>query len=167
MKLYKPSFDAFDETGDNTGLEKQLALLNAVTRQEFDQAEELIKSRLQTAIASLHQSSTAIRMLLSAQHPSERDSPAGLKLQEELEALLSTSIQLSQVANGMQTDFSTSRRTCEQRTDRSISMVVEAVEKHRATVQDNAIAMTEAALDKARSPSPPTHASRSADRRPR
>ena len=167
MNLYKPSLNAFDDTGDGTGLAKQPALLNAVTRKEFDQAEALIESRLQTAIASLQQSSTAIRMLLSAQHPSERDSPAGRKLQEELEALLSTSAQLSQVANGMHADFSTSRRTCEQRTDSSISKVVEAVEKHRATVQDNAIAMTEAALDKARSPAPPAHASRSAERRPR
>ncbi len=167
MDLYKLSFDAFDETGAGSGLAKQLALLNRVTKQEFDQAERLIQSRLQKAIASLQQSSTAIRMMLSAQHPAERDSPAGIKLQHELEALLASSLQLSSVANGMQTDFITSRRTCEKRTDISISMVVEAVEKHRSTVQDNAIAMTEAALDKARSPSPLTHASRSADRRPR
>lgn len=167
MDSYKLSIDAFDDTGADTGLAKQLALLNAATRQEFDQAEQLIQSRLQTAIASLEQSSTAIRMMLSAQHPADRDSPAGLKLQGELEALLSTSTQLSHVANGMQADFSANRRACEQRTDNSISMVAEAVEKHRSTIQDNAIAMTEAALDKARSPFRPTHASRSADRRPR
>ncbi len=165
--MYKPSFDTFDETGADTGLAKQLALLNAVTRKEFDQAEELIQSRLQAAIASLQQSSMAIRMMLSAQHPAERDSPDGLKLQRELEALLATSTQLSGLATGMQADFSASRRACEQRTDNSISLVVEAVAKHRSTVQDNAIALTEAALDKARSPSPPTHASRSAERRPR
>lgn len=167
MNFETPSFDAFDEAGSASSLAKQLALLNAVTRQEFDQAEQLIQSRLQTAIASLHQSSTAIRMMLSAQHPDNRESATGLKLQRELEALLSTSSQLSSVARGIQSDFSISRHTCEQRTDGSISMVVKAVEKHRSTVQDNAIAMTEAALDKARSPSPLTHAGRSADRRPR
>ena len=167
MDFQTPSFDVFDGAGSASSLAKQLGLLNAVTRQEFDQAEQLIQSRLQTAVASLQQSSTAIRMMLSAQHPGDRESAAGHKLQRELETLLSTSTQLSTVARGMQTDFIASRRTCEQRTDSSISMVVKAVEKHRLTVQDNAIAMTEAAIDKARSPSPPKRVGRSPDRRPR
>ena len=167
MDFYKPSFDAFDEASGDSSLAKQLSLLNAATKQEFEQAERLIQSRLQTAIASLQQSSTAIRMMLSAQHPAERESASGIKLQRELEALLDNSTHLSRLANMMQSDFSASRRTCEQRTDSSISMVVNAVEQHRSTVQDNAIAMAEAALDRARSPSPLTHASRSSDRRPR
>ena len=164
MELYKSPSDEFSA---ESGLAKQLMLLNVTTKQEFNQAEQLIHSRLQTAISSLQQSSTAIRMMLSAQNPADLNSPTSIELRRDLEALLSSSTHLTRLANMMQSDFSASRRVCEQHTDCSINKVVAAVDQHRSAVQDNAIAMTEAALDKARSPSPPTCTSRSTERRPR
>lgn len=146
---------------------KQLSLLNKVTKQEFDQAEELIQSRLQSAISSLEQSSTAIRMMLSAQSPADQASEAGIALRRDLEALLASSTHLNRLANLMQTDFSATRNACEQQTDSSIARVVAAIDQHRSEVQDNAIAMTEAALVKARGPSAATQARRITDRRPR
>lgn len=167
MNLYKLPLDPFDESDAEAGLVKQLALLDASTKQKFDQAERLIASRLQTATASLQQSSMAIRSMLSGQNPADRESASGVKLQRELEGLLNSINHLSRLANMIQTNFRAGRLACEQRTDNSIKTVVNAIEKHRSMVQDNAIAMTEAALTKARSPSPLTPTSRWVERRRR
>lgn len=148
-------------------LEKKLTLLNTLTRQEFDQAEKLIDARLQNAMGSLSQSAAAIEMLLAAQTPADLATEAGIAMRNELEALRASSTHLTRLATLMQHGFSDGRKAHEKRTDIEIAKVVDAVSKHRTVVQDNAIALTEAALDKARSPSPLSHASRTAERRPR
>jgi hypothetical protein len=156
-----------DASNDSQHLEKQLHLLNSLTRDEFDIAEKMIDSKLQCALDSLDNSARSIRMLLEAQSPAELASPAGLSLRGDLEGLLASSTHLARLAAMMQQGFTSSRDACERRTEQQIASVVDAVDKHRAAVQDNAIALTEAALDRARAPSPLSHASRAAERRPR
>jgi hypothetical protein len=150
-----------------TTVEQQLALLNSLTREEFDQAERLINAKLQASLDSLEQSAGAIRLLLAAQSPADLASPAGIAIRNDLESLLASSTHLSRLASMMQEGFSNGREVSEKRTEQEIANVVDAVQKHRMTVQDNAIAMTQSALDKARAPSPVNHASRAVERRPR
>lgn len=148
-------------------LERQLGALNALTREEFSLAEQLISKKLQAALDSLDHSAQAIRMLLDAQSPAELASASGVAQREELENLLASSRHLARLAAMMQESFASGRDLHERRTDLQIANVVEAVDRHRVAVQDNAIALTEAALDRARAPSPLNHASRAAERRPR
>lgn len=162
-----------DGSNAGNGLEKKLQLLNALTRNEFDQAEKLIGTKLQASMTSLQQSAAAITMLLAAQTPADRETPAGIATRKELEALLASSTHLSRLTSLIREGFSSGRQAHEQRTDREITKVVEAVEKHRTAVQDNAIAITEAALAKARSTLPASpaapfvHLRRAIDRRAR
>ena len=156
-----------DPCDNDCNLEQKLALLNSLTRDEFDQAEKLINTKLQAALDSLEQSATAVRMLLAAQSPADLASASGVAVRKDLESLLASSTHLSRLASLMQQGFSSGREASEKRTEQEIAKVVDAVQKHRVTVQDNAIAMTQSALDKARAPSPINHASRAAERRPR
>jgi hypothetical protein len=156
-----------DEMDSGTTVEQQLALLNSLTREEFDQAERLINAKLQASLDSLEQSAAAVRLLLAAQTPADLASPAGMAMRSDLESLLASSIHLSRLASMTQEGFSNGRAVSAKRTEQEIAKVVDAVQKHRVTVQDNAIAMTQSALDKARAPSPLNHASRAVERRPR
>ena len=156
-----------DASNNALDLEQQLGVLNGLTRDEFSLAERLIDSKLQAALDSLDHSARAIHMLLDAQSPAELPSPAGLAQQRELEGLLASSQHLARLAATMQQTFTNGRDAQERRTTLQIASVVAAVDKHRLEVQDNAIALTEAALDRARAPAPLNHASRTAERRPR
>lgn len=167
MTLYSLPEDERNGLHPANTLEKQLALLNSVTRNEFDQAERLVLTKLQAAMDSLRQSATAIRMLIAAQSPGDLASPAGAALRSDLEALLASSTHLSRLATMMQDGFTSERKACEKRTDQEIANVIDAVEKHRNAVQNNAIALTEAALDKARAPSSSNQAGRAIERRSR
>lgn len=145
--------------------EKRLTLIDNLTRSRFDNAGRLIDDKLQTAMASLEQSTAALQLLLSAQSAAELASAAGQTMRDDLETLLASSTHLSRLAALMQQDFHTSRQACEQRSEQKIAKVVQAIAHHRATVQDNAIALTEAALSKARASSPQGKPDRSDDRR--
>lgn len=156
-----------DASNDAEPLEKQLYLLNSLTRTEFEIAEKMIDTKLQAALDSLDNSACAIKMLLEAQSPAELTSPEGLILRGDLEGLLASSTHLARLAGLMKEGFTSGRDACARRTEAQIANVVDAVDKHRTEVQDNAIALTEAALDRARASSPLSHASRAAERRPR
>ena len=148
-------------------LENQLTALHAISRHDFEQAEKLIEAKLNNAMDSLQKSASAIQMLLSAQRPEDLETPAGKMLRHDLDALLDSSKHLSRLAILIHANLNTDRQTGEKRTSREIANVVDAVARHRAAVQDNAIALTEAALDKARAPALPNQGIRSTERRPR
>ena len=156
-----------DRAGNGTSLEKQLSLLNPLPCTGFDQAKKVIDGKLQAALDSLSQSASAVCLLLEAQTPTELTTAAGATLRNDLEALLASSTHLSRLAGMMQQSLAGGQQACEQRTEREITDVVDAIARHRTAIQNNAIALTEAALDKARAPSPVSHVSRAAERRPR
>ena len=156
-----------DRASNGTSLEKQLFLLNPLPPTGFDQAKKLIDCKLEAALDSLSQSASAIRLLLEAQSVAELATAAGASLRYDLEGLLASSTHLSRLAGMMQQSLAGGTQACEQRTERDIANVVDAVAKHRTAVQNNAIALTEAALDKARAPSPISHVSRAVERRAR
>ncbi len=145
-----------DDDASNFGndIEKRLTLIDNLARTEFDNAGRVIENKLRTAMASLEQSTAALQMLLSTQSPAELASAEGQVLRNDLETLLASSTHLSRLAAMMQKDFHDGRQTYEQRTGEKIARVVQAIASHRATVQDNAIALTEAVLSKARASSP-------------
>ncbi len=167
MNTYGLPEDEQNEAFPHARLEKQLLLLNELSCSEFDLAERLVDKKLNAAMASLQQSASAIRLLLAAQSPADLATDAGVALRADLQALLDSSTHLTRLAGMMQDGFSSGREACETRTEQKIANVVHAVARHRTEVQDNAIALTEAALDKARAPSPISHASRAIERRPR
>ena len=149
------------------GIEKRLTQVDDLTRSEFDAAEKLIDDKLQAAMASLEQSAAALQLLLSTQSVAELASTEGQTLRSDLETLLDSSTHLSRLAALMQQDFHHGRQTYERRTEEKIADVVSAIASHRAAVQDNAIALTEAALSKARTHSQLANPGRFVDRRTR
>lgn len=148
-------------------LRTQLASISSTTRKEFDEAERLIEERLASASASLNQSIKAIRMLLSAQQPHELESKAGIALHDDLKQLLANSEYLSQMAVKVRSDFLSARHVCEERTERQLKTVIAALEMHRAAMEDNAVALTEAALLRARTGAAITVTGRPPERRAR
>lgn len=151
---------------DNS-IEKRLSRIDKLNRSEFDNAGKLIDDKLQAAMASLEQSTAALELLLSTQSAAELASTAGQTLRSDLETLLASSTHLSHLAAMMQQDFHHGRQAYERRTEQKIAEVVSAIATHRAAVQDNAIALTEAALSKARAPSQLSTPGRFSDRRAR
>lgn len=149
------------------GIEKRLILIDKLNRSEFDNAGKLIDDKLQAAMASLEQSTAALQLLLSTQSAVEIASTAGQALRNDLETLLASSTHLSRLAAVMQQDFHHGRQVYERHTEQKIAEVVSAIANHRAAVQDNAIALTEAALSKARAPARPSNPGRLDDRRTR
>ena len=161
-------FEEDDHQSDcGKGIEKRLALIDQLTRSEFDDAGKLIDDKLQAAMTSLEHSAAALQMLLSAQSDNERASVEGQALRKDLETLLASSAHLMHLATLMQGEFHHGWQTHEQRTEQKIAEVVSAIASHRAAVQDNAIALTEAALSKARAPSQAPKPGRFDDRRMR
>ena len=164
MERYEADDHQFDR---GNGIEKRLALIDQLTRSEFDTAGTLIDGKLQAAMNSLEHSAAALQMLLSAQSAVEIASAEGRALRNDLETLLASSAHLSHLAGLMQEDFRHGRQIHERRTEQKIAEVVSAIASHRAAVQDNAIALTEAALSKARAPSQHAKSNRFSDRRMR
>ena len=141
---------------DNS-LEKQLAQSSALTRAEFDEAEKIIGFKLQSAMNSLQQSASNIKLLLAAQNPADRNAPAAMALQHDLESLLASGNHLEQLALLLQKNFTGDHEAGQKRTECEIAKVLDAIAQHRTSVQDNAIALTEAALNKARARDPSGH----------
>lgn len=162
MERYEADDDA-SNFGHNA--EKRLVLIDNVSRNRFDNGGCLIDNKLQMAMASLEQSTGALQLLLSAQSPAELASLHGQTLRNDLETLLASSTHLARLAAMMQQDFNTSRQDGKQKSEQKMANVVQAIAHHRATVQDNAIALTEAALSKARASSPQSKPDRVDDRR--
>ena len=161
-------FEADDHQYDcGKGIGKRLALIGQLTRSELDDAGKVIDDKLQAAITSLEHSAAALQMLLAAQSDTERASVEGQTLRKDLEALLASSAHLMHLATLMQGDFHHGRQAHERRTEEKIAEVVSAIASHRAAVQDNAIALTEAALSKARAPLQAPKPGRFDDRRTR
>lgn len=159
-------YEANDEKPSyGSGIEKRLNQIDNLTRIEFDNAQKHIDDKLQTALASLEQSATALKLLLSAQSAAELASVEGQALRDDLETLLASSTHLSQLAAMMQRDFHNGRQACQRHTELKIAEVVDAIASHRAAVQSNAIALTEAALSKARAPLSQSKPGRDGDRR--
>ena len=132
-------------------IEKQLAVPRELTRAEFDTAKKMIGAKLQSAMHSLRHSVSSIHLLLAAQNPADMTASAANKMQRDLASLLVSGNRLAQLALMLQQGFSGDHGAAQQRTEREIANVVAAIAQHRTAVQDNAIALTEAALDKARS----------------
>ena len=124
-----------DPCDNDCNLEQKLALLNSLTRDEFDQAEKLINTKLQAALDSLEQSATAVRMLLAAQSPADLASASGVAVRKDLESLLASSTHLSRLASLMQQGFSSGREASEKRTEQETrdlarTLSVDARDRH-------------------------------------
>src|SRR5476649_2305908 len=120
--------------------EAQFAMFSALTNKAFEGVEKFVELNLTAAKASLEESSSATKQLLSAKDPQEFFSLSAAQAQPTAEKA---------IASGTQAEFSKAAETQIAETNRKVISLVEEVSKNAPAGSENAVALLKSAIGNA------------------
>ena len=110
--------------------ESQFALLSSLTSKTFESMEKLVELNLNVARATLSDSSSTTRQLLSAKDPQEFFQLSAAQAQPNAEKALSYSRQLASIASGTGAEFSKAAESQIVEANRKVIALVDEVSKN-------------------------------------
>lgn len=130
-------------------LESQFALLSSLTSKTFESMEKLVELNISTARATLTDSSTAARQLLSVKDPQEFFQVSAAQAQPTAEKALSYSRQLASIATGTGAEFSKAAESQIVEANRKVIALVDEVSKNAPAGSESFVAAVKTAISNA------------------
>jgi phasin family protein len=129
--------------------ETQFAMLSSLTSKTFEGMEKLVDLNISAAKASIEDTSSAARQLLSAKDPQEFFSLSAAHAQPTAEKALSYSRQLASIAAGAGAEFSKVAESQIVEANRKVISLVDEVSKNAPAGSENYIAAIKTAISNA------------------
>jgi phasin family protein len=129
--------------------DSQFAILNSLTAKAFEGMEKLVELNMTAVKASLEESSSATRQLLSAKDPQEFFSLSAAQAQPNAEKAISYGRQLASIAASTQAEFSKAAETQIAETNRKVIALVDEVTKNAPAGSENVVALVKASIGNA------------------
>ncbi|MES2296939.1 MAG: TIGR01841 family phasin [Pseudomonadota bacterium] len=129
--------------------ESQFAILNALTATAFEGMEKLVELNMTAVKASLEESSSATRQLLSAKDAQEFFAVSAAQAQPSAEKAMSYGRQLASIAAGTQAEFSKAAESQIAETNRKVISLVDEVTKNAPAGSENVVAIIKATIGNA------------------
>ncbi|WP_305823227.1 TIGR01841 family phasin [Massilia brevitalea] len=130
-------------------LESQFALLSSLTSKTFESMEKLVELNINTARATLSDSSSAARQLLSAKDPQEFFQLSAAQAQPSAEKALTYSRQLASIASGTGAEFSKAAEGQIVEANRKVIALVDEVSKNAPAGSETFVAAVKTAISNA------------------
>lgn len=121
--------------------ESQLSMLNALTAKAFEGVEKIIELNVNAARASLEETSSAARQLLSAKDPQEFFSLSAAQAQPNAEKALAYGRHLAGIASSTQAEFAKAAEVQVAEATRKVNALVDEVTKNAPAGSENAVAV--------------------------
>jgi phasin family protein len=129
--------------------ESQFALFSSLTTKAFEGVEKFVDLNLTAAKASLEESSSTARQLLSAKDPQEFFALSAAQVQPAAEKSIAYGRHLASIATGTTAEFSKAAESQIAETNRKVISLVEEVSKNAPAGTENAVALFKSALGSA------------------
>jgi phasin family protein len=129
--------------------EANLALLSSSYAKLFESTEKIIGLNISAAKASLEESNTAVKQLLSIKDPQEWFSVSAAYLQPNAEKALAYNRHLAGIFSGLQADFTKATEAQVTETSRKVLSLVEELAKNAPAGSENAFTMLKTAIGNA------------------
>jgi len=130
-------------------LESQFALLSSLTSKTFESMEKLVELNINTARATLSDSSSTARQLLSAKDPQEFFQLSAAQAQPSAEKALTYSRQLASIASGTGAEFSKAAEGQIVEANRKVIALVDEVSKNAPAGSETFVAAVKTAISNA------------------
>ena len=130
-------------------LESQFALLSSLTSKTFESMEKLVELNINTARATLSDSSSTARQLLSAKDPQEFFQLSAAQAQPSAEKALTYSRQLASIASGTGAEFSKAAEGQIVEANRKVISLVDEVSKNAPAGSESYVAAVKTAISNA------------------
>ena len=132
-----------------TNLEAQFALFSSLTSKAFEGIEKIVELNLTAAKATLEESTSAAKQLLSAKDPQEFFSLSAAQAQPSAEKAIAYGRHLAAITSGTQAEFSKAAESQIAETNRKVLSLVEEVTKNAPAGSENAVAILKSAIGNA------------------
>ena len=130
-------------------LESQFALMSSLTSKTFESMEKLVELNINTARATLSDSSSAARQLLAAKDPQEFFQLSAAQAQPNAEKALTYSRQLASIASGTGAEFSKAAEGQIVEANRKVIALVDEVSKNAPAGSETFVAAVKTAISNA------------------
>lgn len=130
-------------------LESQFALLSSLTSKTFESMEKLVELNINTARATLSDSSSTARQLLAAKDPQEFFQLSAAQAQPNAEKALTYSRQLASIASGTGAEFSKAAEGQIVEANRKVIALVDEVSKNAPAGSETFVAAVKTAISNA------------------
>ena len=130
-------------------LESQFALMSSLTSKTFESMEKLVELNINTARATLSDSSSAARQLLAAKDPQEFFQLSAAQAQPNAEKALTYSRQLASIASGTGAEFSKAAESQIVEANRKVIALVDEVSKNAPAGSESFVAAVKTAISNA------------------
>jgi phasin family protein len=129
--------------------ESQFALFSSLTNKAFEGVEKIVDLNLTAAKASLEETSTTAKQLLSAKDPQEFFSLTAAQVQPAAEKTIAYGRHLASIASGATAEFSKAAEAQIIETNRKVISLVDEVSKNAPAGTENAVALFKSAVGSA------------------
>jgi len=129
--------------------ESQFALLSSLTSKTFESMEKLVELNINVARATLSDSSSSARQLLSAKDPQEFFQLSAAQAQPNAEKALTYSRQLASIASGTGAEFSKAAESQIVEANRKVIALVDEVSKNAPAGSETFVAAVKTAISNA------------------
>jgi phasin family protein len=130
-------------------VQSQLEIFSALTNKAFEGVEKLVDLNLTAAKASLEDSSSATKQLLSAKNPQEFFALSAAQTKPSAAKAVAYQRTLSSIASGAAAEFSTTAKEQILETNRKVHSLVDEVSKNAPAGSEGAVALFKSALGSA------------------
>lgn len=129
--------------------EAQLAMINALTSKAMESIEKIVDLNMNVVRASLEESTSAARQLMTAKDAQEFAAMTTAQAQPTAEKALAYSRHLKNIASSTQSDFTKTAEAQITETSRKMMALVEEVTKNAPAGSEQVVAMMKSALGNA------------------
>lgn len=126
--------------------EANFAIMTALTNKAFESVEKVVDLNLNVVRASLEESNTAARQLLTAKDPQEFFSLSAAQAKPNAEKALAYGRHLASIASGTQAEFSKAAEAQFAETNRKVIALIDEIGKNAPAGSENAISLMKSAI---------------------
>lgn len=133
------SFQDQFTNANKTNFDAQIAMMTALTNKTFEGMEKLIDLNLSLTKASLQETSTAAKLLMSSKDPQEFFSHTQAQTKPVAEKALAYGREVVSIATHTQAEFTKAAEEQITETNRKVLSMVDEVSKHAPAGSENAV----------------------------
>jgi phasin family protein len=126
--------------------EAQIALITALTNKAFESVEKLVDLNLNTAKASIEESSSAAKQLLAAKDAQEFFKVSAEQAQPSAEKAIAYGRHVATIASGVQAEFTKAAEEQVAEANRKVLALIEEATKNAPAGSENVVAMVKTAI---------------------
>jgi phasin family protein len=132
-----------------SNVEAQIALLTELTSKAFESVEKFVDLNLNVVKASLEESTSAAKQLLSAKDPQEFFTLSAAQAQPNAEKALAYGRHLAMIASNAQAEFTKAAEAQIAENSRKVISLVDEISKNAPAGSENAVAFIKSAIGNA------------------